>query len=626
MLNYALDLPWTRLYILFAFEFTLCLKELWKMRGTRFGLLICCILTLAYAAWAQAPLSFVPMNPCRLVDTRQTAGPFGGPTIAGGTSRDFNPQLSTTCQVPSTAEVYSLNVTVVPAGSYLGYLTIWPAGTTKPVVSTLNSFDGRIKADAAIVAAGAKGAFSVFVTDTTDVVIDITGYFVPPNVVGGLQFYPLDSGPCNVVDTTAPNGPLGGPSLTRMTARSFPVSTSTCLTQNSFEAAYAEAYSFNITAIPKTTLGYLTVWNSDFAQPVVSTLNAPTGAVTSNAALIVAASGDVSAYPSDVMDLMIDLNGVFANPAAVGFPGLSLYTLEPCRALDTRTVGKGNPVVGYGNVDIVKSGCVPSPKQAYVLNSTVVPTTALAYLDVTDPSLTPPAVDTLHAFDMAVTSNMALVTGNCSWYGCTADPVGSVEYLASSPTAVILDVTSYFDYAFLSITTSSLPSAYDNIPYSATLNAQGGVPPYTWTATGLPSGLTLGKSTGVISGTTTAAQGANPVTVTVTDSSSNTVTVTLNLQVSSLTGLQVVPVLLPPGQIGVFYDQFVTASGGVPPYTWSVYSGSLPSGLSLSTNSSGNAEIMGTPVAGETSSFSLQVSDSQKPPATATAPFSITVK
>jgi len=73
------------------------------------------------------------------------------------------------CATLPNAAVYSTNVTVVPDGK-LGYLTIWPAGRPQPVVSTLNSVDGRVKADAAIVPAGANGAVSIYVTDTTNVI------------------------------------------------------------------------------------------------------------------------------------------------------------------------------------------------------------------------------------------------------------------------------------------------------------------------------------------------------------------------------------------------------------------------------------------------------------------------
>ena len=61
----------------------------------------------------------------------------------------------------------------------LDYLTLWPSGLARPFVSTLNSFQGDIVANAAITPAGVNGAVSVFVKHTTDVVIDVTGYFSP---------------------------------------------------------------------------------------------------------------------------------------------------------------------------------------------------------------------------------------------------------------------------------------------------------------------------------------------------------------------------------------------------------------------------------------------------------------
>ena len=84
-----------------------------------------------------AALQFVKVTPCRVVDTRNAAGPFGGPTLGAGTSREFDiPQSA--CKIPSSAVAYSLNVTVVPQVA-LGYLTIWPSGQPQPLVSTLNS-------------------------------------------------------------------------------------------------------------------------------------------------------------------------------------------------------------------------------------------------------------------------------------------------------------------------------------------------------------------------------------------------------------------------------------------------------------------------------------------------------
>src|SRR5271166_6689287 len=131
------------------------------------------------------------------------------------------------------------------------------------------------KANAAIVPAGVSGGVNVFVSNTTDVVLDVDGYFAP--VSGStLAFYPLT--PCRVADTRNLNGPLGGPYLGGGVPRDFPVLMSNCGIPNS-----AQAYSFNFTAVPHVPLGYLTVWPTGQNQPQVSTLNAPTGTTTANA-------------------------------------------------------------------------------------------------------------------------------------------------------------------------------------------------------------------------------------------------------------------------------------------------------------------------------------------------------
>src|ERR1700749_3700087 len=140
-------------------------------------------------------LQFIPVTPCRVADTRNANGPFGGPEMAANETRNFAVPASS-CNIPTSAAAYALNVTVVPDGQ-LSYLTMWPLGQNQPFVSTLNS-DGRVKANAAIVPAGSGGAVSVYASNPTDVVVDISGYFVTPGS-GTLAFYPLT--PCRIADT-----------------------------------------------------------------------------------------------------------------------------------------------------------------------------------------------------------------------------------------------------------------------------------------------------------------------------------------------------------------------------------------------------------------------------------------
>jgi hypothetical protein len=125
---------------------------------------------------------FYPLTPCRVADTRTGfgfSGAFGPPSLAASGGRNF-PMLSSSCGIPSSAQVYSLNMTaVVPSGGALGYLTAFPAGASVPNTSTINAPNGGVVGSAAIVPAGTNGAVSVFSSNVTDLLIDISGYFAP---------------------------------------------------------------------------------------------------------------------------------------------------------------------------------------------------------------------------------------------------------------------------------------------------------------------------------------------------------------------------------------------------------------------------------------------------------------
>jgi hypothetical protein len=126
------------------------------------------------------PYRFVPLVPCRLVDTRAEGGKSGafGPPFLPSRAVRVVPVLQGGCDVAATATAYSLNITVVPRKP-LAYMVVFPAGYAQPSSSTLNSMDGRIVANAAIVQAGTGGAISIFVTDDSDVIVDINGYLAP---------------------------------------------------------------------------------------------------------------------------------------------------------------------------------------------------------------------------------------------------------------------------------------------------------------------------------------------------------------------------------------------------------------------------------------------------------------
>jgi hypothetical protein len=197
----------------------------------------------------------------------------------------------------------------------------------------------------------------------------------------------------------------------------------------------ALAYSLNFTAIPQGPLGYLTVWPNGQSQPYVSTLNAPSGEVTANAAIVPGGTGGaINLFATNNTDIAIDINGYFAAPASAG---LSLYNLTPCRIEDTRNAS-GTPAF-TGTIAVTATGVacgVPPEAQSLVLNATVVPSGELGFISLWANGGAQPGVSTLNALDGSVTSNMAVVpTTN-----------GLVNTYASGPgaTYLILDTSGYF--------------------------------------------------------------------------------------------------------------------------------------------------------------------------------------
>ncbi|MBI1788651.1 MAG: putative Ig domain-containing protein [Acidobacteria bacterium] len=150
--------------------------------------------------------------------------------------------------------------------------------------------------------------------------------------------------------------------------------------------------------------------------------------------------------------------------------------------------------------------------------------------------------------------------------------------------------------------------------------ATGGTPPYSWVATGLPSGLRIDGTSGFVVGTPAQA-GAFPTVITATDSTGRTGTTTFNVAVVTAPLLITnangqTPATLPSGTVGVAYNQYLVATGGsYSGYQWTVQ-GALPQGLIGQVNpgagctSSCSFQITGTPTQFGTVTFTVQVKDS----------------
>jgi len=351
------------------------------------------------------------------------------PLPVGTTNIDVVGLARTTCGYSLSAPTaYSLNLTLAPSGNPVDFATLWPQGAVQPATSTMNSLDGRTKANAAIVGAGVDGGVSLYLAGATDVIIDLNGYFTIPGQ-STLAFYPLV--PCRVMDTRSTE-PLTANSVTDIL-----VMTNPCMQQVPGTVRPA-AYSANFTAVPVNLgdpLRYLSVWpTGSQPQTPVSTLNNLTGTNVANAGIVEAGTtGNISVYVTDTTNLIVDINGFFGVSLA---HGASYYSMQPCRVIDTRSDNPTDPFSGALTVDVADSPCQPSAAaNAYVLNATVVPSPGFYFLSLYPNGLAErPLVSTLNAIDGMITSNMAIVpTLN-----------GSIDAFAMGTTNMVLDLSGYF--------------------------------------------------------------------------------------------------------------------------------------------------------------------------------------
>lgn len=215
---------------------------------------------------------------------------------------------------------------------------------------------------------------------------------------------------------------------------------------------------------------------------------------------------------------------------------------------------------------------------------------------------------------------------NAGWLSGTATATGTYTISVTAMDAHGISNSASFPFVItlppaLTVPGGALSSVTAGAPYSQTLSATGGAPPYIWTLVGgsLPNGTNL-QSTGILAGTPVQ-PGSCTFTAKATDQTGTSAVGTFSINVAPLPVTITTPSPLASGMVTIGYPvQVFSASGGVGPYTYTVPPNALPPGLTLSSNGA----ITGTPAVAGGFAFPLTATDSNGQ--TANASFQITVR
>jgi PKD repeat protein len=211
---------------------------------------------------------------------------------------------------------------------------------------------------------------------------------------------------------------------------------------------------------------------------------------------------------------------------------------------------------------------------------------------------------------LSINTSTGVISGTATAAGTSNVTISATNAGGTGNATLVLTISPPVPVISSSLTASGTVG----VAFTYTITATNS--PTSYGAAGLPAGLSVNTSTGIISGTPTAT-GTSSVTISATNAGG---TGNATLTITVVNPLSVTTTLLPSGAVGTSYSQILTAVGGVPPYSWSVSAGSLPLGMTLSTA----GLISGTPTTSVTATFTVNVTDSVN--STATKALSLSVR
>ncbi len=375
---------------------------------------------------------FVAVDPVRVLDTR-IAVPAGARFVAAGSSMTL--QIASVAGVPADASAVALNLTATESAT-AGHLTVWPAGTSMPEVSSLNlTGGGQTRANLVITPLSASGAIQLFSSGGAHLVADVAGYFLPVGASSGGRFNAVD--PSRLLDTRIGLGTLLARPLVDDSSLRLGV-----LGRSGVPSAGVAAVVLNVTAVEASGPGFVTVWPTGQDRPVASNLNTTrSGETVPNAVVVpVGTGGSVDLYAQTHTHLVVDIVGWFSASSS-GAPATTVglfVPVTPRRVADTRVEHGVRGLPPGRRVDLTLGGQAGVPATdvaAVVVNLTATEAYGDGFVTAYPAASPLPVASSVNPADGDTRAGLTIAR---------LGHANRISLLSSAGTELAADVTGYF--------------------------------------------------------------------------------------------------------------------------------------------------------------------------------------
>jgi hypothetical protein len=351
---------------------------------------------------------FVPIEPTRVADTRSRTG------FVRLSATTIRVVLGGVAGIPPTASSAVLTVTATNTTG-AGFVTVWPGGRGRPTASNLNITSAGQTLAATVATPLGGGAVELAVEAPADLIVDVSGYFVPaPVAVSDGRFVALT--PSRLLDTRSPTRPVAaGRAVTIGVPANIPPD--------------ATAVAVNLTFTDTKAPGYFTVWPAGRPRPQTSSGNSDAaGQTRALFAVVPVTAAGLSIFSQSGAHLVVDLMGYFTGPTAPLSVDGMFRAANPNRVLDTRTDER---VWAGQRVEIP----LPNDVQAVWLNVTTVGALAPSYVTAFAAGTALPPVSTVNATEADdVVANAAITPASSR----------GIAVFSSAGEHVLVDVAGFF--------------------------------------------------------------------------------------------------------------------------------------------------------------------------------------